>query len=113
MVRDRLRREWSYPAGYVEPGESELEACVREIGEEVNLHLEPARYRLLGRHTVRHRLGELTFTTYSADITADEADNVRRQFIELTNHRWTTSDEAIALTSDRLRDRLRELLTNH
>jgi 8-oxo-dGTP diphosphatase len=32
---------WSVPAGHVEPGETAVQACVRETREEVGLRLEP------------------------------------------------------------------------
>jgi 8-oxo-dGTP diphosphatase len=110
MVRDRFRREWSYPAGFVEHGESPLAGAARELAEEVNLRLAPERLELVGTHTLQRPLGRLEFTTFRATVTADEAAGIRLQAIELTEKRWATPAEALELTSPRLKPRLHELL---
>ncbi|GAA2140749.1 NUDIX hydrolase [Actinomadura napierensis] len=73
LVFDRHRRQWELPGGRIEPGESPLQAGVRELCEETGLHLPAlalvgyARFRLVdpgreeyaavytGRVTARHR----------------------------------------------------------
>lgn len=42
LVRPTYKEHWDIPCGYVEPGESPLAACVREIGEELGLSGGPA-----------------------------------------------------------------------
>lgn len=36
---------WSVPAGHVEPGETIVEACIREAAEEIGVELSPADLR--------------------------------------------------------------------
>lgn len=47
-VRKRRTGRFMLPGGKHEPGESALEAGVREVREEVGLHLDPADLELLG-----------------------------------------------------------------
>jgi 8-oxo-dGTP pyrophosphatase MutT (NUDIX family) len=111
LVHDRLRREWSYPAGYVDRGEEHLQAVVREMREELGLQLDPERFTYLSTHALDDRpTGPLDFKTYRADITTGEATGIHRQFIELTDHRWVTPDEALELIAPRFKLRLHELL---
>jgi 8-oxo-dGTP diphosphatase len=111
LVLERMRGEWSYPAGYVDRGEDHLQAVVREMSEELGLQLEPERFTHLATHAHEERPGgPLDFKTYRAHVSAEEASSVRRQYSELVDHRWVTPDEAYELITPRFRDRLREIL---
>jgi 8-oxo-dGTP pyrophosphatase MutT (NUDIX family) len=111
LVHERLRREWSYPSGYVDVGERHLEAMVRELREELGLYIAPERLKQLASHHLASRpSGPLNFTTYRAAVTAAEAASIKRQFIELVDHRWVMPTEAYELIAPRFVPRLRELL---
>lgn len=51
LVRKRGTDRFMLPGGKVEPGETHLDAIVREVGEEVSLTLDPASVSLLGHWT--------------------------------------------------------------
>lgn len=110
MVHDRLRREWSYPAGYIDHGEQPLEAAVRELREEVNIRLAPERLTFMSTEIINRPLGKLEFTTYAATVAAADIANLKLQAPELTDYTWATPPEALELTSERLRPRLSKLL---
>ena len=56
LTRRRDNGTWCVPGGYMEPGESMTEACIREVWEETGLHVEIAR--LVSVYTHPHRILE-------------------------------------------------------
>jgi 8-oxo-dGTP pyrophosphatase MutT (NUDIX family) len=46
---------WGFPGGHLEPGESYLEAAVRELAEETGIVLRPDEVALVGEVRVDHR----------------------------------------------------------
>src|SRR5689334_3900443 len=56
LTRRKDNDTWCVPGGYMEPGESLTEACIREVWEETGLHVEIAR--LISVYTHPHRILE-------------------------------------------------------
>ena len=56
LTRRRDNGSWCVPGGYMEPGESMTEACIREVWEETGLRVEIAR--LISIYTHPHRILE-------------------------------------------------------
>lgn len=77
---------WCFPGGTVEPGESQTEALVREMREEVSLDVAPGR--LLTTQT-KHD-GGLVLYCWSAEILRGEPIPNPR---EIANVRWMTPGE--------------------
>ncbi|WP_227870025.1 NUDIX hydrolase [Streptomyces otsuchiensis] len=93
MVRRRVREgalSWQFPAGEVEPGESDEEAAVREAGEETGLLVRPVA--TLGRR-VHPKTGRLMSYVACAVVsgTAYLADDE-----ELAELAWVTHEELAA-----------------
>lgn len=84
----RYGGEWEIPGGKVEPGETESDALVREIREELDVEIEVIR------PYVRIRAGHLDFSVHLARIVSGTPACVEVQRIE-----WLTVGEAEALTS--------------
>ena len=60
--------QWEFPGGKVEPGETERQALVREIGEELGCGI--AVGRLLVRHRHRYPDLEVELAFYACDLPA-------------------------------------------
>ncbi|MFE9404388.1 NUDIX domain-containing protein [Streptomyces sp. NPDC006530] len=90
------------PGGYVEHGESPLQACVREIHEE--LGIKPAIGRLLVVDWAPNP-GEGDKVLYLFDggrLTADECRNIELQADELRGYAFHDAEELPKLTIPRL-----------
>jgi mutator protein MutT len=79
----RVPLAWCFPGGTIEPGESQPDALVREMREEV--HLEVAPGRLLMTQTKHH--GRLVLYCWSADILSGEP---RPNPLEVAALEWLT-----------------------
>ncbi|MEV5770799.1 NUDIX hydrolase [Streptomyces antimycoticus] len=45
---DPFEGHWAFPGGHVDPGETSLQAAVRELAEETGVHVAPAELRQIG-----------------------------------------------------------------
>jgi ADP-ribose pyrophosphatase YjhB (NUDIX family) len=54
LQRRKDNGRWCLPGGQMEPGESAEEACMREVEEEMGLHVQVTR--LVGIYTTPHRI---------------------------------------------------------
>src|SRR5690606_38288004 len=88
-------RFFSTPAGFVEPGESAEAAVVREVAEEVGVHVSDLRYAGSQAWPYPASL-MLSFTGY-----ADPGQPVRPDRTEIAEARWFPRTEIAALLSDR------------
>lgn len=59
---------WCFPGGHIEPGETESQALVREMQEELRIEVQPACYLL----TQVKRGGALVLHCWSAETLNDE-----------------------------------------
>lgn len=69
---------WAASGGHVEPGESFLEAAVRELREETGLEVAPETLQLVGIYDIRHVETESDdrMALYAAATRATDADIV-------------------------------------
>lgn len=93
----KWRGKWVMPGGHIEPGETIVEAIVREAQEEVGLQLTPIKIVSFGElinspdfHRTAH------FIYFDVWCTTDSLD-IRLDGRELTAYRWVAPTNALTM----------------
>jgi 8-oxo-dGTP pyrophosphatase MutT (NUDIX family) len=90
VSRPQKEELWGMPGGKVDPGETPLQAAVREVHEEIGLDLHPSTLEVL--HTsVCH--GEVDYETTTFLYTGPDVDGVRYKVEEGLHAGLATEDE--------------------
>jgi 8-oxo-dGTP pyrophosphatase MutT (NUDIX family) len=69
LVFDRFRRQWELPGGRIDPGETPLQAAVRELQEESGLHLPSLTLAGYARFRLTTPPRDEYAAVYTADVT--------------------------------------------
>jgi len=100
----RAYKNWDFPKGLVEPGESELEACKREVQEETGLRALDYPFGDEHKETLPYS-GNKVARYYLAETDADKIELPVSPELGRPEHheyRWVSFDEAEELLPPRL-----------
>ncbi|EFH85454.1 NUDIX domain-containing protein [Ktedonobacter racemifer] len=103
IVKPNYRPDWLFPGGIVDPDESPLSACKREVLEELGLSIPITRLLCVdykGQDGLKTE--SLQFIFYGGVLSEEEIASIRLQEAELIEYRFATYDEARELLSTRL-----------
>ncbi|MFI6708497.1 NUDIX domain-containing protein [Nonomuraea sp. NPDC050478] len=111
LVRPTYKAYLDIPGGFVEPGETPYEACVREVGEE--LGIQPAIGRLLvADWAPLPQEGDKVLFVFDGGILDDEViKQIRFVDNELSAYEFRRVDELDGLMIERLARRLKAAAT--
>ncbi|MCL1048848.1 NUDIX hydrolase [Shewanella abyssi] len=98
LVEELIDGEIRYnqPAGHLEPNESIIDACIREVKEETGLDIEPEGLVAIYQYTATEQLAFVRFTFYSTlkqCVTSTPLDPA------ICSSKWLTLTEILALKS--------------
>ncbi len=96
---DKWSDTWVLPGGHVEPGETILKSCEREIEEELGLKLEPIKIFHYGEAVLKkefHRSAHFIYFDILFEIEEGE-QVVELEERELSEYDWFTVTEALEL----------------
>ncbi len=107
IVKPTYKKYWEIPGGAVNENESPLEACIREIKEELGLDVKPSHLLCLDYISNSDQKGDrLMFVFDGGLLPASDAAKIKLLAEELSEYRFVTIDEAVSLLGDRLKKRI-------
>jgi 8-oxo-dGTP diphosphatase len=112
LVKPVYKDPWEIPGGGVEANESPLDACIREVREELGLELQTARLRSVDyRRPVEGVRGDaLRFVFYGGVLSSDDTARFELQSTELSEWRFVSPDDLDTYVTPVMARRLRASL---
>lgn len=106
MVRPTYKDYWDIPGGYVEPGETPYEACVREVEEELGIRPTIGRLLVADWAPSKRDGDKILFIFNGGYLTPEQHKFIKLQADELSDYRYVNLLEVPELTIPRLSQRL-------
>lgn len=112
LVNPTYKEPWEIPGGVVEQEESPLQACVREVQEELGLHIQPKRLLCVDYSpTMDNRSESLSFIFLGDILSTTEISDITLQKEELSEYRFCTPEEMTTRLNDRVGQRVTQCLS--
>ncbi|MEW1738800.1 NUDIX hydrolase [Nocardia beijingensis] len=106
MVRPTYKPYWDIPGGYVEPGESPRQACVREVHEELGVVVTELQLAAVDWAPNDREGDKMLFLFVSPDLNGIDAATLQFPDRELAEARYVKLDQLDEFTIPRLAQRL-------
>jgi ADP-ribose pyrophosphatase YjhB (NUDIX family) len=106
LVKPGYKDGWEIPGGYVEPGESPRQACLREINEELQLVAELGDLLVVDWAPQPPDGDKMLFIFDAGMLTADDQRTLQLDSTELTEYDFFPVDELSVVLPSRLARRL-------
>jgi 8-oxo-dGTP diphosphatase len=110
LVRPAYKPMWDIPGGYVQPGESPLAACVREVREELGVSPSIGRHLVIDWAPAEHEGDKMLFVFDGGTLDAMQRARLRPDDEEITDYKFSDVDDLDQYVPARLARRLRTAL---
>jgi ADP-ribose pyrophosphatase YjhB (NUDIX family) len=108
VVKPTYKQYWDIPGGYVEPGESPLAACRRELDEELGLAVNIGALLSVDWAPLPDEGDKMLLIFDGGQLTHEQLADITYRDNEVSEHRFADPDSLDELTIPRLARRLRE-----
>jgi 8-oxo-dGTP diphosphatase len=106
LVKPTYKDYWDIPGGYVEPGESPREACIREVREELGISPEISAQPLVIDWAPAEDEGDKILFVFLGSMTQDDRARITFQDGELTEFAFVDQANVDGYAPPRLARRL-------
>ncbi len=107
LVRPTYKPYWDVPGGYVEEGESPRQACVREVSEELGLHVQITTLLTVDWAPHPDEGDKMLFLFDGGRLTRDQLDAIVFRDGEIQEFAFVDDSQLDDLTIPRLARRIR------
>lgn len=107
LVRPTYKPYWEIPGGYVEEGESPLQACIREVSEELGLRVQITELLSVDWAPHPQEGDKLLFIFDGGQLSADQLAVIKFRDGEIGEWRLVEDSQLDGLTIPRLVRRIR------
>ena len=102
LVQPTYKQSWDIPGGYVEPGESPLHACVREVREELGICPPIGRLLVVDWAPSEDEGDKILFVFAGGQLDDDTVDKITLDPTELAAYGYHALDDLAGMMTDRL-----------
>ncbi len=113
LVRTTYKDHWEIPGGYVEQGESPLDACTREVAEELDLRVRIGRLLTVDWAPRQDEGDKVLFVFDGGTLNHDQLDKIAFRDGEISEWAFVDDSKLDELTIPRLARRIRESVRAH
>ena len=111
LLKPNYKDYWSIPGGTVDENESPRQCCLREIKEEIGLELSEITFLCVDYKSEQKEKPEsLQFIFYGDVLKSDQIEKIKIQEDEIDEFRFVKIEEAKALLSEVLKNRIESCL---